>query len=234
MKSWWSLGRVGGTPVRLHWSVLLGAVIFSGFRFAPGAWLGFVLVILVHELGHMVVVKLARQRALGIDIHGLGGECQWAGNATPMQRAAIAWGGVWGQLALFALALPLSYVVGAQLGQFGLDLFYALTWGSLFIAAINLLPFPPLDGAEAWRLPPMLYRRLRREIAYRRSAKEARAPKRIEIRERLADSATRPERKAQPQAAPSQARGAQMSPELRNIFDKIAQDAREARRGRPS
>lgn len=217
MQSWWSIGRIAGTPVRLHWSVLLGAVIFSGFRLAPGAWLGFVLVILVHELGHMAVVKLARQRALGIDIHGLGGECQWTGNATPMQRAAIAWGGVWGQLALLALALPLSYAVGASLGVFGLDLFYALTWGSLLIAAINLLPFPPLDGAEAWRLVPMLYRRLQRELTYRRTAKQTRAPKRIEIRETLAGSKPR-----------SPASGDR---ELYNVFDKIAKDAREARRG---
>ncbi len=156
MNGWWSIGRVRGVPVRVHWSALAGAVWVSGFRFAPGAWLGFVLLILAHELGHALLIRAAGQHVLGIDVHAIGGECRWTGRATPLQRAWIAWGGVIAQVVLFALALPLGWLLGGALGAFGRDLVYALTWTSLWIAAVNLIPIAPLDGAQAWRLPPLL------------------------------------------------------------------------------
>jgi stage IV sporulation protein FB len=185
----WSLGRIGGVAVRLHWSALLGAIFFSGFRFAPGAWLGFVAVILVHELGHALVVRVTGQHVFGVDVHGLGGECRWAGHATPLQRAAIAWGGVWAQLALFAVALPVSWVVGHHLGAFGADLLHALTWSSLSLAAINLLPIAPLDGAEAWKLPRLLAARLRERRAASRKPPPPAAPVPDDLRKLFASIA---------------------------------------------
>ncbi len=201
---WWSVGKISGVPIRLHWSALLGALFFSGFRFAPGSWLGFVLVILVHELGHAAVVKITRQRVHGVTIHGMGGECQWSGNATPIQRACIAWGGVWGQLALFVAVLPFASLLALSLGRMGAELAYALTWGSLLLAAINLIPFGPLDGVEAWKLPGLLAQRFRR----RRSA---------------------PARKAEVRRAPASS-AEEVSPEVRSLMERIAKEARDARR----
>lgn len=200
--------------MRLHWTALIGGLFFSGFRFAPGAWLGFVLVILIHELGHAFVVRATRQRVLGVDIHGLGGECHWSGSATPIQRAAIAWGGVWGQMVLFAAAVPLSVAAGDALGAFGRDLFYALTWTSLWLAAINLLPVRPLDGAEAWQLPKLLAQKWRR----RRRAPAHRAPPK-----KGSGWFTKKTRVKDEPAPP-------IPDEVRRVLAKIADDAREARR----
>ncbi|NUP10978.1 MAG: hypothetical protein HOW73_33445 [Polyangiaceae bacterium] len=162
MAGWLPIGRIGDVPIRIHFSAFLGALFFSGFRFAPGAWLGFLVVILVHELGHALIVKKTRKELLGVDIHAIGGECRWAGRATPLERALIAWGGVWAQLALLVIALPLYYLVAARLGSFGIQFFYALSFQSLILAAINLLPIPPLDGAEAWKLPGLLFERYKK------------------------------------------------------------------------
>ncbi len=161
MDRWWSIGRIAGIPVRLHWSVLLGVVFFSGFHFAPGAWLGLIVVILVHELGHAAFVRGFGQHVVGIDVHGLGGETRWAGAVTPIRRALIAWGGVFAQLALFVVALPVSWALAGWLGSFGAEFFYAITMSSLFIAALNLIPFGRFDGAEAWKLPGLLVARWR-------------------------------------------------------------------------
>jgi len=200
VQTWWSLGRIRAIPVRIHWSALLGLVVFGGFRFAPGAWLGFLLVILVHELGHAAVVRAVHQRVIGIDIHGLGGETRWAGNPTDLERALIACGGVAAQLLMFAVALPLSLALGGSLGWFGADLFYALTWNSLMVAALNLLPFRPFDGAQAWKLPGLLAARPRRN---------------------------KPAPSTQPASVPRtpDTRDA----ELANLFAQIASQAREAR-----
>lgn len=198
----WKLGKIAGVPVRLHWSALLGALFFSGFRLAPGAWLGFFIVILIHELGHALVVRKTGQRVLGVEIHAFGGHCEWAGNPTPIGRAAIAWGGVWAQLGLFLVALPLALVLGDSLGTFGAELFRALTISNLILAAINLVPIKPLDGAEAWKLVPLL------------RARRKQGPQPV------------------PQIRVSQSKqvgqGA-LPPELQQLFAKVAEDAREAR-----
>ena len=216
------LGRIFGVPARVHVSALLGALFFSGLRFAPGAWLGFFLVILVHELGHALVVRRTGQRVIGVNIHGLGGECAWQGNPSPLERAMIAWGGVWAQLVLFALAMPLSllltpFVAGVPLlGSLFADLMLALTWNSLLLAALNLIPFGPLDGAEAWKLPKLLW--ARRNAAKRRPQPEVRF---------RATPATAPAAKPRAAASPASA----PPPAVASMFEDIARQAREARKG---
>lgn len=219
MKLWWSLGKIGGVPVRIHAAALLGAIFFSGFRFAPGAWLGFLLVILAHELGHAALVKAAKQHVMRVDVHAFGGECHWVGDATPLQRAVIAWGGVLGQLAVGIVAAAVWIIVG-HVGSFWADLLGALTTGSLWIAALNLVPIPPFDGAEAWKLVTILRRRwsLRRAQNRTRFSAQARV---VEAGKRTT-SASRP--------AKSAASGGKNDDELRKLLMGVSRDAREARK----
>ncbi len=70
------LGTVRGVPIRLHWSTALGALFFSRFKFAPAFWLGFVLLVLVHEVGHAWVAQRLGHRALAIEVTGFGGLCK--------------------------------------------------------------------------------------------------------------------------------------------------------------
>ncbi len=155
---WLTLFRWRGTPVRAHWSVPLGAWALSGFRIDPIGWFAMILVILVHEFGHAVVVRACRQRVLAIDVHGFGGLCRWQGHATPIQRAAIAWGGVWAQMILLACAFAyFAWRIPESHAEASFE--RAFIEGNLWIIALNLLPFPPLDGSEAWALPGLLLRR---------------------------------------------------------------------------
>lgn len=226
---WWTVARLSGVPVRIHWSALLGALFFTGLRFAPGAWLGFVLVILAHELGHALVVLRTGQRLVAVDVHGLGGVCQWTGSATPIQRALIAWGGVAAQLVLALVALPLGWALGPQLGAFGLDLFHALTISSLWLAALNLLPFGPFDGAEAWKLPGLLRDRWRA----RQRRREAAPMPQIRV---LDDTPWRepgaPRSPAPAAATPRAAPAAPTRDPLAETFARLARDAHDARRPR--
>lgn len=81
-----TVGYVWNAPVRVHWSVLIGLVLFGGFR--PGAWIGFLVVILAHELGHAVLVRRSGLRVVAVSLHAFGGECQWLGQPTslPVER----------------------------------------------------------------------------------------------------------------------------------------------------
>src|SRR5215475_3555275 len=68
-----SLGRWRGVPLRVHVLTPLGALFFTGFRFEPGAWLGFFLVILLHEMGHALLVMRYRLHVSSIDLYPYGG-----------------------------------------------------------------------------------------------------------------------------------------------------------------
>ena len=145
-----TIARLRGIPIRVHWTLPLGALVFSGFSFAPGFWLGFFLLVLIHELGHAAFVRGFRLRVVGIDISGFGGLCHWSGVATPAQRGAIAWGGVLAQAALLAVTFAVLLVTGNPPTRFLAELASVFTFTNVYLIAINLLPIPPLDGYEAW------------------------------------------------------------------------------------
>src|SRR5439155_418778 len=93
------------------------------------------------------------QQVVGLSFHALGGECHWAGQPTAKRRALIAWGGVAGQAVLLAVAWSATRLLPAAFtGWFGDPLGRALVHSNMAMAAFNLLPIPPLDGVEAWRL----------------------------------------------------------------------------------
>ncbi|MBK7584822.1 MAG: hypothetical protein IPI67_32115 [Myxococcales bacterium] len=153
-----TIARLRGIPIRLHWTLPIGALVFGGFRYAPGFWLGFVLLVLIHELGHAFLVRSFRLRVEGIDITGFGGLCHWSGRATAVQRSIIAWGGVVAQGLLLAATFATLALVGRPHTAFMADMVSVFTFTNLWLIALNLLPVPPLDGHEAWKLVGQLAR----------------------------------------------------------------------------
>ncbi len=161
-RGFFNLGRISGVPVRLHWTAPLGAWFFSGLSFDPAAILCFLGVVLVHELGHALMVKLSGARVVGIELTGYGGVCRWQGDPPVLARGRIAWGGVWAQLALAAVV-----AVFWELGGPGQSLRPLLVDRNLGMALFNLLPVPPLDGFEAWQLPFKWGRQVRARLTGR-------------------------------------------------------------------
>ena len=99
-----TLGRFRGAKVRVHWSVIVAVLVFSGFTFAPVRWLAVIAMILLHELGHALLVHRFGHEVVAIEVHGFGGHCAWAGDPSRAEVAAIAWGGVLAQAALWIVA----------------------------------------------------------------------------------------------------------------------------------
>lgn len=147
---YFELGRLRGVPLRVHWSAPVGALIFGGF--SPPFWLAFVVIVLLHELGHAFFVRRYRHRVLSIDLTGYGGLCRWQGDATMRERSVIAWGGVVAQATLLVAALTFVSVVGYPTSGPLRTLAHAFITTNAFLIGLNLLPIPPFDGAEAWPL----------------------------------------------------------------------------------
>jgi Zn-dependent protease len=150
------LFRYRGVPVELHWSaLLLVPFAWRASRHVLAELIALVLIVLVHELGHALLVRRYQLEVHAIRIYAFGGECRHEATRSRRQEVVIAWGGVLGQLALYGfalalLALPVQLPVELRvvLGSF--------TTTNLAIAAFNLLPLPPLDGYRAWRLKHLL------------------------------------------------------------------------------
>ena len=82
-----TVGRIQRVPVRVHLATPLGLFVFTQGSTNPILWAGFVFVVLVHELGHAVLVRRYRLSPLSIDINGIGGVCRYTGSATEVEES---------------------------------------------------------------------------------------------------------------------------------------------------
>jgi Zn-dependent protease len=204
-----TLFHVARVPVRLHWSVLVGLFVFSGLRIDPVGWVGVLGLILAHEIGHALVVRWAGGRATAIELTGFGGLCRWEGDVSPIGRAAIAWGGIWAQLLVLGVAT--AWEATSEPGSYAaFRLLSIATFSNVWMIGFNLLPVPPLDGAEAWRLPVLLGRALRRRVSSDRDAGEP--PRRDEAPDDGLESGT-------PEAEAARSIAAQLLEEARRPED---------------
>ena len=157
-----TLGRFRGVAIRVHGSLMA---------------LG-VLLILIHELGHMVLAQRSHLSVDRIELHILGGKCiYYADRATVWNRSVIAWGGVLAQLVLFAPVYACTKLLPPPSGWLAAYLNPALVVLlplNLAMVVFNLLPAPFLDGYQAWRLLPMIPGRISSVLRRRRARRRGR------------------------------------------------------------
>jgi Zn-dependent protease len=146
-------GHIGSFRLRVHVTSLFGLLFLVSGR--PELLAALFLVILVHEYGHAVLVRRFGARVLSIDIGPLGGLCRFSDTLQDLERAWVAWGGVAAQGALQLL------IVGASFAPVSVPWLGELSAMNIVVALLNLLPIPPLDGALAWTVPMLLWRRAR-------------------------------------------------------------------------
>ena len=120
-------------PVRTDagfWLVLGLMVLLFPLRFL----LGVLLAAFVHELGHILAVRLTGGRVLGIRLHACGARIE----AAPMEP---------GRAAVCALAGPAAGAVCILACRW----FPELALAALVQTGFNLIPIYPLDGGRALR-----------------------------------------------------------------------------------
>jgi hypothetical protein len=178
---YYTLGRIRGAPIRIHWSAPLGAIAFTGFAFVPALWAGFFLLVILHELGHAALVRRLGYQVVAVRVHAFGGDCQWAGDPTRADVAVVAWGGVLAQAVLWVAATALVLVLGFPESPVLAALAVTFTSVNARMILFNLMPIPPLDGHHAWQLVPMLWEARKEQQAYRRERKERREARRREV-----------------------------------------------------
>lgn len=231
-RGYWTAFRFRGAPIRLHWTIPLGAALFSGFRFVPAFWAAFFLLILIHEVGHAILVRAFGHRVMSIDILGFGGFCRWSGVATPSERGAIAWGGVLAQAVALIVTFGILLLFGRPTTTYGAQVAEVFITTNLWLIALNLLPVPPLDGAEAWRFVADLFRHGRKAWPRFRG----RVPGSVEDpgtwRLPFQRSAPKPRpAKAPPKPAKQSAPSPEAAREIADLLKRVGNEAGRARRG---
>jgi Zn-dependent protease len=161
------LTEIRKVKVFVHWSafpigaaaILLGALGGPGRLLALAGLVAYYGVIFIHECGHMVAAQCRGCEVSSIELYPIGGITRFSEPDSRVDQCAIAWGGVVAQI---IVGLPLAAWVVA----FGYTRFQPvnailaiLGFFSLSVAALNLVPIRPLDGAAAWRLLPVLFER---------------------------------------------------------------------------
>jgi stage IV sporulation protein FB len=151
-----------------------------------------VLLILIHELGHALLVQRYRLGVSEVAIHAVGGYCRHDAPSTRFQEAMIAWGGVWAQAVVLVVTYALVLALGAPESIYAAQLVHAFIETNLWIICFNLIPLEPLDGAKAWPLVGMLRDRFRGRAARTRGERERHSA----VQQQLRDLERMPEPRA--------------------------------------
>jgi Zn-dependent protease len=124
-------------------SMLVSVAAYSliwGWKFA----IGFVVLLFVHEMGHVIALRREGVQASAPLFIPFLGALVWAkslgGNALAEARVGLA-GPILGTIGA-AACLPVAWLTGA-------DMWTALAFTGFFLNLFNLLPVTPLDGGRA-------------------------------------------------------------------------------------
>jgi stage IV sporulation protein FB len=168
-ENYFQLGKWKRIPVSMHWTVLISFVWLyvwlRDLRATAIALAALFVLLLAHEFGHVLALRRRKITVESIGLYGIHGETAY-GYARPADEIFVAWGGVFAQLLVLALALALSYGIGTASNAIVATISGPVLWVfidiNIVLIIIALLPIGPFDGRAAWKVIPRFRAALRR------------------------------------------------------------------------
>lgn len=114
--------------------------------------------ILIHECGHMIVAQRRGCAVWSIELYPIWGITRFSEPYSRFDHCIIAWAGVATQIIVAAPLVIFFEVLGSTRFQPVNAAVAIFGFLSVIVAAINLIPTAPLDGAIVWGLLPELFK----------------------------------------------------------------------------
>jgi Zn-dependent protease len=160
----WTLGKIFGIPVRLHYSMLLLPLLTMSWVSGSGlagivSWLGLAVLlfgsVLLHELGHALTARRFGVRTYDILLTPIGGMARVVDMPrNARQEIAIAIAGPLVSLSLagigFLLQFPLA-LLPFSIPDRMYEVLFVLVGANLMLGLFNLAPALPMDGGRVLR-----------------------------------------------------------------------------------
>jgi Zn-dependent protease len=177
-QSHWQLGTWRRIPVSMHWTVLLVFVwlylIFGDLLTTAIASAAFFSLLVVHEFGHVAVLRALRISVESIELSGLHGRTSHGWASAP-DEILVAWGGVAAQLVILLFAVAAGYFLDLRTSPVAATIvgpiLFVFTRVNLFLMLVALLPIGPFDGHAAWAAIPWLRKKIRKRRQVARDIK---------------------------------------------------------------
>lgn len=160
---YFKLAQIGGVRLLVHWSLPAGGAIVAAFMHAdPKQWvffcLAYLLLVIIHEAGHVLAAVAVRLRVFTVEISGVGGLCRIERPRCVRHSVFVYTAGLLAQALVFSITLAYIGVFGSPGSPFGAAIVFTFTVVNVVIFAINLIPRRSsrsglaTDGLVLWRL----------------------------------------------------------------------------------
>jgi ATP-dependent Clp protease adapter protein ClpS len=160
---YFKLAQVGGVELLVHWSLPAGGALVAAFVHAdPRQWaffsLAYLLLVIIHEAGHLLAAITVRVKVLTIEISGVGGLCRIERPRTVRHSVFVYSAGLLAQALVFLLTLAYTDVYGFPGSPIGAAIVFTFTVVNVVLIVINLIPHRSgrsglaTDGLVLWRL----------------------------------------------------------------------------------
>ncbi len=161
------LGKIHGVPVYVHWSFpIMGLLIAAFFNSSIGEVLffilGYVLLILIHEFGHLFAARSFKLNVHAITISGAGGMC-YSDNPQNYREAFLFYGGgLIAQIILFFITIIYLLFFGYPSSEAGNAIVLTFLAVNMLFFVQNLIPGKFVgghvnDGRVLWSLVKSYY-----------------------------------------------------------------------------
>jgi len=140
-----TLPKINGVPVFCHWTVVFVMAVVSFLNdFKPAesllACMAYIVLILIHELGHLFFLQRAGLQVFAISISGMGGACYSTVPAAKADALLVYSGGVIFQFILFFLSLGLVSFLEEPIHFLLSPILIIFIHFNLFLILTNLFP----------------------------------------------------------------------------------------------
>ncbi len=151
---YFELGKIHGVPIYMHWSFLIvGLLIAAFFNSSIGELLffvlGYVVLILIHELGHMFAARRFKLNVHAITISGAGGMCYSDNPQTYREAFLFYGGGLIAQIILFFITIIFLFFFGYPTSEGGNAIVLTFLAVNLIFFVQNIIPGKFVSGHES-------------------------------------------------------------------------------------